>query len=128
MFDHLSLGVHDLDHSTTFYRRVLGALGYRLHHHRPTEAAFGPDDHAALVLYPVDRDRPATAPRMHVAFRAPDRAAVRAFHAAALALGGAALPDRDPAERPQFGADYFGAGVSDPDGHVLEVLTRAGPG
>jgi hypothetical protein len=34
------------------------------------------------------------------------------------------VADREPAERPQFGADYFGGVLRDPDGHLIEVLTR----
>lgn len=64
--------------------------------------------------------------RMHVAFRADSRRAVQTFYDTALALGASPLPDRAPAERPQFGPDYFGAVLQDPDGHALEVLTRAG--
>lgn len=125
MLDHLSLGVHDLARSTDFYTRVLGTLGYRLHKQEPAEVAFGPGEEWTFFLYPVAHPEPVTGKRMHVAFRAADRTAVRTFHATALASGGGPLPDREPAERPQFGADYFGAVMTDPDGHTIEILTRA---
>jgi catechol 2,3-dioxygenase-like lactoylglutathione lyase family enzyme len=125
MLDHLSLGVRDLDRSTTFYATVLGTLGYRLQRRLQEEVAFGPGEQWTFFLYPAAAPQPVAGARMHVAFRAQDRDAVRAFYARALGAGGAALPDREPAERPQFGTDYFGAVLTDPDGHVLEVLTRA---
>lgn len=125
MLDHLSLGVHDLDRSTTFYQRVLAAIGYRLQRQEGAEVAFGPDGTWNFFLYPVSRTENVTGARMHIAFRAADRPSVRRFYAAALAAGASAVPDRDPAERPQFGADYFGAVLKDPDGHAIEVLTRA---
>jgi hypothetical protein len=59
----------------------------------------------------------------HLCFRAPSRAAVDAFHAAALAAGG-----RDhglPGLRPHYHADYYGAFVLDPDGHRLEAVCHA---
>lgn len=125
MLDHVSLGVHDLDRSTDFYTRVLGAIGYRLHRKEAAEVAFGPEDVWSFFLYPTERNDSVVGARTHVAFRAADRDSVRAFYRAALAAGGSGVPDREPAERPQFGADYFGAVLKDPDGHAIEVLTRA---
>jgi catechol 2,3-dioxygenase-like lactoylglutathione lyase family enzyme len=125
MLDHLSLGVHHLDRSAAFYARVLATIGYRLNWQRPGEVALGPDREPSFFLYPIDPGQAVAGAGMHVAFRAADRGAVRRFHAAALEAGGSAVPDRDPAERPQFGADYFGAVLKDPDGHAIEVLTRS---
>ena len=62
-------------------------------------------------------------PGVHLCFRAPDRAAVRAFHAAALAAGG--RDDGAPGLRPQYHADYFGAFVLDPDRHRIETVCHA---
>lgn len=128
MLDHLSLGAHDLDRSTAFYERVLATIGYHLHRRESAEVAFGPAEEWTFFLYPVDPARPIAAAGSHVAFRVPDRGAVRRFYAAALEAGGSPVPDRAPAERPQFGADYFGAVLADPDGHAIEVLTRAAEG
>jgi catechol 2,3-dioxygenase-like lactoylglutathione lyase family enzyme len=125
MLDHVSLGVHDLDRSTAFYTRVLSVIGYRLHRSEPAEVAFGPGEAWTFFLYPIDADRRVAGPGMHVAFRAEDRSAVRLFYATALDAGASAVPDRLPDERPQFGADYFGAVLKDPDGHAIEVLTRS---
>jgi len=125
MLDHLSLGVHDLDRSTAFYARVLPTIGYQLHRRDAAEVAFGPETDWNFFLYPVDPGQGVVGTRTHIAFRASDRRAVQRFYAEALEAGGAAVPDRAPAERPQFGADYFGAVLTDPDGHAIEVLTRA---
>jgi catechol 2,3-dioxygenase-like lactoylglutathione lyase family enzyme len=59
----------------------------------------------------------------HICFRAPDRAAVDAFHAAALACGG--RDDGAPGLRPNYHADYYGAFVLDPDGHRIEAVCHA---
>jgi catechol 2,3-dioxygenase-like lactoylglutathione lyase family enzyme len=125
MLDHVSLGVHDLEKSTGFYTRVLETLGYRLHRREAAEVAFGPEDVWSFFLYPAERTQSVVGARAHIAFRAADRESVRAFYRTALASGGSSVPDREPAERPQFGADYFGAVLIDPDGHAIEVLTRA---
>jgi catechol 2,3-dioxygenase-like lactoylglutathione lyase family enzyme len=57
---------------------------------------------------------------MHVCFRAPDRAAVRAFHSAALVAGG--RDDGGPGVRAQYHPDYYAAFVTDPDGHRMEAV------
>jgi catechol 2,3-dioxygenase-like lactoylglutathione lyase family enzyme len=58
---------------------------------------------------------------MHVAFVARSRAAVDAFHRAALAAGGT---DNGP-PGPRAGAgDYYGAFVLDPDGNNIEACVR----
>lgn len=58
---------------------------------------------------------------MHVAFIAPSKEAVDAFHRAALSAGG-----RDNgAPGPREGAgDYYGAFVLDPDGNNIEACVR----
>jgi catechol 2,3-dioxygenase-like lactoylglutathione lyase family enzyme len=126
MIDHVSLGVRDLARATDFYAHVLGTIGWQVHQAKESEVAFGPPDEWCFFLYPAGAADSIVGARMHLAFRAADRGAVREFHATALARGATRVPDRDPDARPQFGADYFGAVLRDPDGHAIEVLTRAG--
>jgi catechol 2,3-dioxygenase-like lactoylglutathione lyase family enzyme len=52
-----------------------------------------------------------------VEFEAPTRAAVDAFHAAALAAG--ASDEGAPGLRPHYHPNYYGAYVRDPDGNKL---------
>ena len=59
-------------------------------------------------------------PGSHVAFAAADRAAVDAFHAAALAAGG--RDNGKPGLRPEYHESYYGAFVIDPDGHHVEAV------
>ena len=56
----------------------------------------------------------------HVAFSAPDRATVAAFHRAALAAGG--TDNGPPGLRPHYHANYYGAFVLDPDGNNIEAV------
>jgi hypothetical protein len=49
-----------------------------------------------------------------IAFDAPDRAAVRAWHARGLALG--ARDEGTPGLRPHYHADFYGAYLRDQDG------------
>jgi catechol 2,3-dioxygenase-like lactoylglutathione lyase family enzyme len=56
----------------------------------------------------------------HIAFAAADRAAVHAFHVAALAAGG--RDNGAPGLRPHYAATYYGAFILDPDGHNIEAV------
>lgn len=58
----------------------------------------------------------------HVALRAPSRAAVDAFHAAALAAGG--VDHGAPGLRTHYHPNYYGAFVLDPDGYNIEAVTH----
>jgi catechol 2,3-dioxygenase-like lactoylglutathione lyase family enzyme len=56
----------------------------------------------------------------HIAFLAPDRAAVRAFFEAAVAGGAEVL--HEPRVWPEYHASYYGAFVRDPDGNNVEAV------
>ena len=81
---------------------------------------FGPpgqEDKLAIFGRPGEARAPGAG--FHVCFTAPARAAVDAFHAAALAAGG--TDAGAPGHRPHYGADYYAAFVFDLDGHKLEA-------
>ena len=121
MIDHVSVAVRDLDRAAAFYAAVLARLGYARLEVRPTTVAFG-KRYAEFWL----NLRPAMAAiapdsGAHVCLRAPTTAAVDAFHAAALAAGGAS--DGAPGLRPQHGEGYYAAFIRDPDGNRIEAVT-----
>ena len=62
----------------------------------------------------------ATRPPLHLAFPAPDHAAVEAFRRAALEAGG--RDNGAPGLRPQYHATYYAAYMFDPDGHNVEAV------
>ena len=85
MFDHVGLKVSDLARSVRFYKATLGGLGHEVGSQGDGYAGLGPKGAPALWLYANDG---AVGPGTHVAFVAPDRAAVARFHAQGLAAGG----------------------------------------
>jgi catechol 2,3-dioxygenase-like lactoylglutathione lyase family enzyme len=129
--DHMSLGVSDLARAKAFYDAALAPLGLVAHEQIPGEVAYGPPDETPVegFAFYIGFEDPAAkrpvhpAAGFHVAFRAPTRAAVRAFHEAALANGGKTYGE--PGLRPQYHADYYGAFVLDPDGHHIEAVCHA---
>jgi catechol 2,3-dioxygenase-like lactoylglutathione lyase family enzyme len=129
MYDHLSLGVADLDRSVAFYDAVLGALGHVRLFRTGRAAGYGPPGFAGEAPFAVIAFGPeASAPErgLHLAFAAASRAAVDAFHAAALASGGA--DDGPPGIRDHYDPGYYAAFVLDPDGHRVEAVLHEARG
>jgi catechol 2,3-dioxygenase-like lactoylglutathione lyase family enzyme len=119
MFDHLSIGVRDVPAAIAFYRAALAPLGYHCLDEGDGYAGFGAEQ-PQFWLNATDHPIPAD-PRsgLHICFVAPTAAAIDAFHAAALASGGA--DNGAPGLRPNYGPDYYGAFVIDPDGYRIEA-------
>jgi catechol 2,3-dioxygenase-like lactoylglutathione lyase family enzyme len=123
MIDHVGYPVLDYARARAFYLAALAPLGYRLLR-EVTDAETG--GHGAHAGFGADRPdfwigtgRTAVS-GVHVAFRANDRAAVDAFHRAALAAGG--KDNGAPGLRPHYHRDYYGAFVLDPDGNNIEAV------
>jgi catechol 2,3-dioxygenase-like lactoylglutathione lyase family enzyme len=125
MLDHISLGVSDLERSRRFYDAALRPLGLV----RTVDFEGRGSDYGAMagqlgVEFTITVEaRVSPLPGLHVCFRAPDRAAVRVFHAAALAAGG--HDDGAPGVRAGYHPDYYAAFVVDPDGHRIEAVCHA---
>lgn len=123
MFDHVSIGISELDRSLRFYDAVLGALGHVRLGGNARCGTYGPSDFTGEAPFAVIRwPGAAPMPGLHLAFAAQDRGAVNAFHAAALSAGGRC--DGPPGIRENYGPGYYAAFVLDPDGHRLEVVVH----
>lgn len=130
MIDHIGFPVSDMKRSIAFYEKALAPLHITLvmevtpemtgnegHH-----AGFGADNKPFFWL---TAGKPPKS-RSHVAFAAKDRAAVAAFHEAAIRAGG--KDNGLPGLRPHYHKDYFGAFVLDPDGHNIEAVSHRAEG
>jgi catechol 2,3-dioxygenase-like lactoylglutathione lyase family enzyme len=121
MIDHVSVPVRDLAAAASFYARVLAPLGYAKLVERSGTVGFGKRyPELWLNARPGPRDIPADS-GAHVALRAPSEEAVRAFHAAALEMGGQS--DGEPGPRPAAMTSYYGAFICDLDGNKIEAVS-----
>lgn len=126
MLDHIGIPVSDYARSLAFYKAVFAPLGYGLVMEVTPEmtgdgssaAGFGKAGKPDFWIGTSDRQA-----RVHVAFAAADRAAVRAFHDTALQAG--ARDNGLPGLRPHYHEHYYGAFVLDPDGHNIEAVCHA---
>src|SRR5262245_2908665 len=110
------LAVTDYRRSKAFYEAALACLGMKTAMAWRDGGGFG---RAGVGELFVTSAAPFAGP-VHVAFQAADRAAVDAFHAAALAAGGE--DNGKPGLREQYHPHYYGAFVRDPDGHNIEAV------
>jgi catechol 2,3-dioxygenase-like lactoylglutathione lyase family enzyme len=121
MIDHVSIAVRDLNACGRFYDAVLATIGFSRLVTRSGTIGFGkkyPEFwlNERRAMTPVDANS-----GTHVCLRAPSAKAVQAFHAAAMAGGGAS--DGAPGPRPEYTAGYYAAFVRDPEGNKIEAVT-----
>jgi len=125
MIDHSAVSVSNGKRSRKFYEAALAPLGYKILMEVPVEFTGG-----ALVFgmgvppkpdFWVNEGTPQK-PHVHVAFVAPNRAAVDAFYNAAIAAGG--TDNGPPGLRPHYHQHYYGAFVKDFDGHNIEACVH----
>ncbi len=122
MIDHIGFPVSDYARSKAFYEKALAPLGYevimevRTNEMGAPAAGFGIGGNPDFWIGGEGR----VGNPVHVAVVAKDRAAVDAFHQAALAAGG--KDNGAPGLRPHYHPDYYAAFVLDPDGHNIEAV------
>ena len=110
--DHVDIRVSDRDASQRFYETVLTVLGRTEH----------VDDHEYIDWgdFSIVSDGMPVAKHLHIAFYAPSHELVDAFHRAGVEAGYA--DDGAPGPRPQYGEDYYGGFLRDPDGNSVEAV------
>lgn len=116
LIDHIQLVVRDLAASRKFYDAVFAAVGVPIG--GEAETYFWADE---LFVSSADSEAATghLTGRHHLAFQAPDRAAVETFHANGLKAGG--TDNGAPGERP-YHPGYYAAFLLDPDGNNIEAV------
>jgi catechol 2,3-dioxygenase-like lactoylglutathione lyase family enzyme len=107
MFDHVTIRVSDREASERFYATVLRTLG--------VEKTYSDEDLAEwddFSLSPAEGEKPVTR-GLHIGFVAPSRAHVDEFWRAGTEAG--YRDDGRPGVRPEYGGDYYGGFLLDPD-------------
>ena len=122
MIDHISVAVSDLSRAMRFYEAVLGALGYETIDVRGSTVGFGKQYSEFWINARPEMTPIPSRSGTHICLRARSSEAVDAFHAAALANGGASdgLPGLRPHERLK---GYYAAFIRDHDGNRIEAVT-----
>jgi catechol 2,3-dioxygenase-like lactoylglutathione lyase family enzyme len=114
VFDHVTIRASDREASERFYDTVLRPLEVEKTHSGGHYAEW--DD---FSLAGASGDKPVTR-RLHIGFVAPSRAHADAFWRAGREAG--YRDDGAPGPRPQYGDDYYGAFLLDPDGNSAEAV------
>jgi catechol 2,3-dioxygenase-like lactoylglutathione lyase family enzyme len=123
IFTHAVVGANDLDRARAFYDAVLGALGLSRTADLAAGSIWGKNGTAEFfVLRPYDGGPATVGNGATLSFRAPDAAAVDAFHAAALTFGGTC--EGAPGSRPWAPAQRA-CYVRDVDGNKIAAYGPA---
>lgn len=124
MLDHLGIQVADVEASLAYYLRVFAPIGMREAMRFPVGESFvvglaagegAPEFWLSPARGPETRE-------LHVAFHAPDRAAIDAVHKAAVAAGVEVL--HAPREWPEYHPGYYAVFLRDLDGHNVEAVNH----
>lgn len=129
MIDHTGIVVTDLAKARRFYDAIARPLGLATASNSPESFLFGRSAQEPIPYLWIGTIRPsywvegsrAGLNQAHIAFIAPDKAAVDAFYQAALSAGGR---DNGPPGPREGAGDYYGAFVLDPDGNNIEACVR----
>ncbi len=121
MLDHLSIQCADVGASATFYDIVLAPLGGVRVMDFGEVVGYGVPPMPDFWLGPQSTGDGFR--ESHIAFSAPDRAAVQAFFDAAVGAGAEVL--HEPRVWPEYHPNYFGAFVRDPDGNNVEAVSHS---
>lgn len=118
MLAHVSIQCADFEKSAAFYDAVLAPLAGSRVMEFDDAIGYGIPP---LATFWIGRQQTGDGFReTHIAFTAPNRAAVEAFFRVALAQD--AEPLHEPRVWPEYHPSYYGAFVRDPDGNNVEAV------
>lgn len=120
---YIMIGSNDLARSRAFYDAVMAQIGGVIEADYPgfTFSYQLRDDGGRIwIALPFDKQSATPGNGLMVGFNAGSEAAVHSAHAAALANGG--TNEGDPGPRPQYGPQFFGGYVRDPDGNKMSFM------
>jgi catechol 2,3-dioxygenase-like lactoylglutathione lyase family enzyme len=121
---YIMIGSNDLARSRAFYDAVMAALGGVIDADYPGFAfCYKFADGGRVWIAPPNNKQAAVPGNGYmIGFGAETNDVVAAAHAAALANGGSS--EGDPGPRPDYGPEFYGAYVRDPDGNKMSFVTN----
>ncbi|HEX7758035.1 MAG TPA: VOC family protein [Caulobacteraceae bacterium] len=124
MIAYSTLGVNDMDRAIRFYDAVFAPLGAVRDATSATWTGYSRAGERGkfFLTRPFDKARATHGNGTMLAFLAQDRAAIDAFHAAALKEGG--TDEGPPGVREGMNPVFYAAYVRDPDGNKLCAFVR----
>ena len=124
MIAYSTLGVNDMTRAIAFYDAVFAPLGAVRETTSQTWTGYcrAGERGRFFLTRPFDRAAATSGNGTMLAFLAEDRAAIDAFHAAALANGGS--DEGPPGVREGMNPVFYAAYVRDPDGNKLCAFVR----
>jgi catechol 2,3-dioxygenase-like lactoylglutathione lyase family enzyme len=114
VFDHVTIRVSDREASERFYNTVLPIVGIENPHSDDRFPEWG--DFSISAVTP---ENPLTQ-GLHIAFGAESRAGADEFWRVGTEAG--YRDEGVPGPRPEYGSDYYGAFLLDPDGNNVEAV------
>ncbi len=123
---YVTIGAREIGEALAFFDPALAALGHRRVWLNGDWAGYGPegDEHGTILICAPFDGQPARAGNgIMIGLHAETPDQVDAFHAAALANGGAC--EGPPGFRAAYGEGYYLAYVRDPTGNKLSAFHRA---
>nr|ABA70588.1 hypothetical protein [Penicillium chrysogenum] len=117
--DHLGITAPDghFESLVEWYKKALSPLGYKEIMRFPGMVGLGSE----IPDFWITQKETHIPSGFHFAFTAPNRAAVDAFHTAAIDAGGTC--NGKPGLRPEYHENYYGAFVLDPIGNNVELVS-----
>jgi catechol 2,3-dioxygenase-like lactoylglutathione lyase family enzyme len=116
IFDHIGIGVSNLQESKAFFCKSLASLGIGVVMEVSSAVGLGKNNKPSFWLgAQEDKLSP-----LHIAFIAENREQVNEFYRAAIAAGG--TDNGPPGIREHYHPNYYAAFVISPDGHNVEVV------
>jgi catechol 2,3-dioxygenase-like lactoylglutathione lyase family enzyme len=126
MIGYVTIGTNDIERSCAFFDAAFEPLGYKRSFLKGAWAGYGPGGKTeGLEIYvcsPNDGKAASFGNGSMLAFKAPSRAAVEAFHAGALAAGGS--DEGQPGVRGDYDPPMYMAYVRDPEGNKFAAYYK----
>jgi len=121
MIDHVSIGVKDIDSSTSFYQPILEIIGLSKLVEKTGTIGFGKRYPEFWLNHRPEKNTDSTDGGCHICLRAKSKEAVDEFYRLAVDCG--AYSSGEPGFRTEYHSTYYATFIRDQDSNHIEVVT-----